>query len=109
MAGISRETIDQVNATVNILEVVSKYLHVNRRNKAICPFHDDTRPSLSIKPEDGIFNCFTCGKKGGAIKFIELKENMSFPDAVETLANMYSIPIKYTTKAGQQIIILELK
>ena len=41
-------------------------------------------------------------KKGGAIKFIELKENMSFPDAVETLANMYSIPIKYTTKAGQQ-------
>jgi len=102
MAGISRETIDQVNATVNILEVVSKYLHVNRRNKAICPFHDDTRPSLSIKPEDGIFNCFTCGKKGGAIKFIELKENMSFPDAVETLANMYSIPIKYTTKAGQQ-------
>ena len=35
MAGISKETIDQVNATVNILEVVSKYLHVNRRNKAI--------------------------------------------------------------------------
>ena len=102
MAGISKETIDQVNATVNILEVVSKYLHVNRRNKAICPFHDDTRPSLSIKPEDGIFNCFTCGTKGGAIKFIELKENMSFPDAVETLANMYSIPIKYTSKAGQQ-------
>ena len=102
MAGISRETIDQVNATVNILEVVSKYLHVDRRNKAICPFHDDTRPSLSIKPEDGIFNCFTCGTKGGAIKFIELKENMSFPDAVETLANMYNIPIKYTSKAGQQ-------
>ena len=67
MAGISQKTIDQVNTAADIVDVISRYLDINRNNKALCPSHEDHKPSLSILPERQIFNCFTCGKKGGSI------------------------------------------
>ena len=87
MAGISQKTIDQVNTAADITDVISRYIDINRNNKALCPFHDDTKPSLSILPERQIFNCFTCGKKGGTIQFIMFKENVRYPQAIEVLAN----------------------
>ena len=102
MAIISQKTIDQVNAKSDIIDVISRYLEINRNNKAICPFHDDNKPSLSIKPEMQIFKCFTCEAKGGVIQFIRLKESINYPQAIETLANMYNIVIEYSDKRAQQ-------
>ena len=102
MARISQKTIDQVIASADIVDVISRYLEINRNNKALCPFHNDNKPSLSIKPESQIFNCFTCETKGGSITFIMLKENITYPQAIETLANMYNIVIEYDNKQYQQ-------
>ena len=102
MAGISQKTIDQVNTAVDIVDVISRYLELNRNNKALCPFHDDHKPSLSVSPQKQIFKCFVCETKGDAIRFIMQKENITYIQAIETLANMYNIVIKYNDKKYQQ-------
>ncbi|OYD26690.1 DNA primase catalytic core [Mycoplasma testudineum] len=57
----------------------------------LCPFHTDSNPSFSVKDSIGIFNCFSCNKKGGIIKFVELKENLSFSEAAAKLAEEFNI------------------
>ena len=48
---------------------------------ALCPFHADTKPSLSVKIENGAFRCFACSAKGGDIlAFHQMRFGMSFKD-----------------------------
>ena len=54
--------------------------------KTICPFHEDTRPSLSVYIDKGAFKCFSCGAKGGdVLAFHQLLHNLSFIDACKDL------------------------
>jgi DNA primase len=54
--------------------------------KVLCPFHDDTRPSLSINLEDGWYRCFSCGAKGGGIvKFHMAKFGLNFKQTIKEL------------------------
>ena len=54
--------------------------------KTICPFHDDSRPSLSVNVDSGAFKCFACGVKGGdVLAFHRLLNNQSFFEAVTDL------------------------
>ena len=53
---------------------------------ALCPFHADTKPSLSVKIANGAFRCFACGAKGGDIlAFHQMRFGMSFKDACKSL------------------------
>ena len=47
--------------------------------KGLCPFHDDKNPSMSVSPSKGIFKCFSCGKGGNVIQFIQEHEGLSYP------------------------------
>jgi DNA primase len=53
---------------------------------AVCPFHDDTKPSLRVRLDSGCFCCMVCGKKGGdVLAFHRLKNELSFVDACKAL------------------------
>ncbi len=52
----------------------------------LCPFHDDTHPSLSVTPERGLFHCFACGAGGDVIRFVERLDGVTFPEALRILA-----------------------
>lgn len=68
----------------SILTIVEYYGHtLDKYNKCLCPFHDDTTPSLAITPNKGLFNCFVCEAGGDTIKFIQLKESCDFITAVK--------------------------
>jgi DNA primase len=72
----------------------------------LCPFHTDHRPSLYVHPEKQIFKCFACGAGGDVIKFVQLRENLGFADAVERLAQRAGIrlePLKPKRRAGDQV------
>lgn len=60
---------------------------------AVCPFHGDSNPSLSISPDRGLWYCFGCQEGGTAITFIQKKENLEFADSVRFLARLYNIPV----------------
>lgn len=83
-----------------IVEVISEHLRLDRKGKdfvGLCPFHSDTRPSMYVSPSKGIFKCFACGAGGDAFKFLQLREGLSFPQAVERLAQRAQITLEQTS------------
>src|SRR5262249_55258208 len=70
--------------------VISSYLAVrpagSSRFVALCPFHDDTRPSLQIDPAWNNFRCWACGKHGDVFTFVQEFEKVTFREALELLA-----------------------
>lgn len=101
--------VDQVIEANDIVSVINSYTKVERNNKCVCPFHQDTKPSLSIHPHKGIFNCFVCGTKGNVIKFVQEYEKISYPEAIRVLANRAGIVIPKEELTPEQIKEIDLK
>ena len=92
-----KDLIESVLKHADIVKIISSYLSVIKKGKdyvAICPFHDDTNPSMHINPEKQIFKCFVCGTGGSAITFVQKYEHINFMDAVRKVAELsgYSDP-----------------
>ena len=96
MAQIPHDTIKQVLAATDIVELISSYIEVKRAGsafKALCPFHNEKSPSFNLNPARQTFHCFGCGKGGDAIAFVREYENLPFSDAVRKLAGRSGITI----------------
>ncbi len=81
--------VNEVLAKVDIVDVIGSYIPIQvsgKALKAVCPFHDDTNPSLSISREKQIFKCFSCGTGGNAITFVQKYEQIPFKEALEKVA-----------------------
>ena len=81
--------VDDILKQADVVNVVSSYINVIRKGRnfvALCPFHDDKKPSMMISKEKQIFKCFVCGAGGNAISFVEKYEKISFSDAVRKTA-----------------------
>jgi len=100
------DPIEEIKAKLTIEEVVGQYvqLHKAGRNfKALCPFHNEKTPSFIISPDKGIAYCFGCQKGGDIFKFIQLIENVSFPEAVQILAERAGVRLPTFSKEKQEI------
>ena len=64
-----------INDNLKITKIAKDFGIKVKGNMAICPFHDDKDPSLSLSDEKNVFNCFGCGAKGDIIEFIRRLEN----------------------------------
>ena len=87
----------QVKEASDIVAVVGSYLAIHPAGgifKAICPFHNDTRPSLQIDPKWQNFRCWACGKKGDVFTFVSEFEKISFREARELLARRAGINLE---------------
>ncbi|MEE3488801.1 MAG: DNA primase [Bulleidia sp.] len=96
MARIPEEEVEAVRRKADIVSVIGKYLQVQRKGKdyvCLCPFHDDHSPSMTISPDKQIYKCFVCGAGGNVFTFVQNYENVSFPEAVERVADMSGIPL----------------
>ena len=88
--------INDVLAHADIVKIISSYINVTKKGRnywAICPFHDDTNPSLSISPEKKIFKCFVCGTSGSAITFVQKFEHIPFMEALKNVLNILLLGI----------------
>jgi len=91
------DSVERVKEAADVVEVVSAYTELRRagtRFMALCPFHDERSPSFSVDPQAKLYHCFGCGVGGDVIKFVEEKEGLSFPDAVEALAERYGVELE---------------
>ncbi|AGX88891.1 DNA primase [Mycoplasma parvum] len=80
-----------------VKEILQNYLSLEKRGRnfwAVCPFHDDTSPSLSISEEKNIFKCFSCGVAGDGISFIMKKENISLKEALYKAHILLKLPLE---------------
>ncbi|MEG2620948.1 MAG: DNA primase [Bacilli bacterium] len=96
MEKIPYQTIIDIQKKVNIVDVISEYLPISQKGRnyfAVCPFHDDHNPSMSISPEKQIYTCFVCGASGNVFHFVMNYEKISFVEAVIKVAKKVSISL----------------
>ena len=101
MEKIPYDVILDIKSKVNIVDVISEYLPVEQKGKnyfAICPFHDDHNPSMSISPEKQIYTCFVCGASGNVFNFVANYEKVSFVSAVKKVAQKVGINLDINVK-----------
>lgn len=109
---IPQEKIDEILKANDIVEVISEYIYVKKRGEsflAVCPFHPDKTPSLSISQKKQVYHCFGCGASGNVFTFLMEYEKISFYDAVKKLADRSGIKIPSTQlKSGFQDEVTKL-
>lgn len=97
---VSEELINEIRRSVNIVDVVSDYIPVEQKGRnyfALCPFHDDHNPSMSISPDKQIYTCFVCGAHGNVFNFVMDYEHVSFIDAVKMIGRRVGVNIDLPT------------
>lgn len=103
MTMIDKTSIENLKQRLDIVDVVGSYLELKKNGanyKCVCPFHNDTSPSLVVSPSKQIYHCFACGAGGDSIKFVMEYEKLSYPETLEKLANMVNFSLTYTTNEG---------
>ena len=98
MSWISEDDIKAIRQQADIVDVMSHYITLEKKGKdykAICPFHDDHDPSLSISTDKQIFKCFVCGTGGNVFTFVQKIENISFLEAVCKVAELIHYPLHF--------------
>ncbi|WP_418790651.1 DNA primase [Phosphitispora sp. TUW77] len=109
---IPEETIDEIRASNDIVNVVSDYVRIRKQGNnyvGLCPFHNEKTPSFMVSGDKQIFRCFGCGEGGNVISFIMKLEKLSFPEAVRFLANRAGITIPEEDDPVKSAKLKELK
>jgi DNA primase len=81
--------LSDIRARVDIAAFIGGYVPLKKRGNdlvGLCPFHSEKTPSFHVHPDRGFFKCFGCGVGGDVITFTQKLENLTFGDAVRTLA-----------------------
>ncbi len=95
-SGVSYDTKERIKQAIDIVDLVGSYLPLRREGrgfKALCPWHDDTRPSLQVNPERQSFRCWVCDIGGDIFSFIMRMEGVEFPEALRMLADRANISL----------------
>ncbi len=96
--------VTQIQQANDIVDIISEHVALKRKGRemvGLCPFHDDHRPSMNVSPAKQIFKCFACGAGGDVFKFIQMRENLTFPQAIERLANRAGIRLPTPNRKSQ--------
>jgi DNA primase len=97
MARFTDDSKGRVKEAADIVEIVSAYTDLQQRGQDFwgnCPFHDERTPSFKVNPRDKLYYCFGCEASGDVFRFVEEKEGLAFPEAVESLAERYGVEIE---------------
>lgn len=96
MPRLSSQKINEIRQSVDIVDVIGAYLPLEKKGRnymAICPFHDDSHPSMSISPERQIYMCFVCHHGGNVFGFLKDYLKISYIEAVKMVAKMGNVDI----------------
>ena len=107
MGRIPEDTLQVVRDRVDIVDLVGRYVSLKkagRSHKGLCPFHHEKTPSFVVTPERGTWHCFGCGEGGNAFAFLMRHENLTFPEAVRSLAAELGIEIP-ETESGERGVL----
>jgi len=91
-----RGDIDRVRESTDLVELISEVTKVKRSGRtfmAVCPFHQEKTPSMSVDRARGLYHCFGCGKGGDVFTFVQETQGVDFADAIEMLARRGGITL----------------
>ncbi len=102
MAADWQDAKEQVRQAVDIVDLVGGYVSLRRQGRGyvgICPWHDDSKPSLQVNPDRQSFKCWVCDIGGDIFSFIMKVEGVDFREALEMLADRAGIELRPTRQA----------
>ncbi|NTU51075.1 MAG: DNA primase [Candidatus Aminicenantes bacterium] len=106
------EIIDQVRQASSIIEIASQYTTLKRRGRkwvGLCPFHTEKTPSFTLDEEKQLYHCFGCGVGGDVFSLVMERENLTFPEALKSLAERYRVPLPAHQRVRPEVLKLEEK
>lgn len=101
----SRDDIDLVREKTDLVELAAEVTKVKRSGRstmAVCPFHSEKTPSLSIDGSRGLYHCFGCGKSGDVFKWVEETQTVDFTGALELLARRAGVTLTIDPEAAKR-------
>lgn len=109
MARLSQEKINEIRQSVDIVDVIGEYLPLEKKGRnymALCPFHDDSHPSMSVSQDKQIFMCFVCGTGGNVFTFLQKYLKISYIEAVKKVAEIGRIDLsEYHLETNQPPLV----
>jgi DNA primase len=101
----SRDDIDLVRHRTDLVELAKEVTKVRRSGRstmAVCPFHSEKTPSLSIDGARGLYHCFGCGKSGDVYRWVQETQGLDFSGAVEFLARRAGVTLTVDPEAAKR-------
>jgi DNA primase len=101
----SPQFLEELRNRLSIADVIGRKLRLQKRGReyhALCPFHNEKTPSFTISEEKGFFHCFGCGAHGDVVGFVMRNEGLSFPEAVEKLAQEAGLQVPVSAPEDRQ-------
>ena len=95
---IDPKSIEKLKNQIDIVNIIEQYIPVKKMGssyKCVCPFHDDKNPSMSINQNKQMYHCFACKAGGDAIKFVMDYEKLTYPEAIEKIAQISNFSLEY--------------
>jgi len=101
----SRDDIDAIREKTDLVELAAEVTKVKRSGRstmAVCPFHSEKTPSLSIDGARGLYHCFGCGKSGDVYRWVQETQSVDFAGAVELLARRAGVTLTVDPAAAKR-------
>ena len=115
---MASEQTDRVRAAADIVKIVGDAVKLRKAGAnfvGLCPFHQEKTPSFAVHPVKQIFHCFGCGVGGDVFKFVMLIENLTFPEALQRVAEKAGIRLRepsggeaYDGKARVRVTVFKI-
>ena len=102
---IDNDVKDRIRTAVDIIDLVGSYVQLRRLGAnfvGLCPFHEDRRPSFNVNPARQTWKCWVCDKGGDVFSFLMEKERISFPEALQMLAERSGIDLTSTNVVNRR-------
>ncbi|WP_341491395.1 DNA primase [Mesomycoplasma ovipneumoniae] len=108
-----QQILAHILKNTDIYALISQAIQLspNGRNTfvGLCPFHEDTNPSLSVSISKQIFKCFSCQKGGNIVSFVMLWKNLNFFQAVEYLNKEYNLNLELVNNLAPEKVYSEIE
>lgn len=113
----NQDIINEVRRKNDIVDIIGERIPLEKRGKnyfGVCPFHDDTNPSMSVSKEKQIYTCFSCHATGNVFTFLMNYEHKEFNQVLNDLASRVGITLngfkvkKQSTKYDEWYKIYDL-
>ena len=91
---MNNDYINTIRSKVDIVDIIGERIPLTSKGKnffGVCPFHDDTNPSMSVSREKQIYTCFSCHATGNVFKFLMDYEHMEFKEVLKYLGNRVGV------------------
>ena len=97
--------LDELRARIGLAAFIGRRVKLTRKGRehsGLCPFHTEKTPSFTVSEEKNFYHCFGCGAHGDVIGYVMRTENLSFPEAIERLADEAGIQVPVSSPAERE-------